>query len=102
MKKKVAVKPRTNNDKRTKLKKENKLQFTWLQAALKSLRKEAGLTLPEAGAKLGIGKVRMWQIENKEDDLTWSLVMRVLKAYGASPSRFFKDIPDFVGQAEDD
>lgn len=100
MSKKASAKakpPKTNNDKREKLKKQNKLQFTWLQSAIKARRQELGLTLVEAGAKIGIGKVRMWQIESAEGEMTWSLVMRILRAYEVSPSVFFREIPDFVG-----
>lgn len=55
-----------------------------LRAHLKSLRKERGLTQAQLGQKLGIGQVRVAEIEAKPGSVSVDQLLKLLSTLGAT------------------
>ena len=55
-----------------------------LKTHLRALRKQRGLTQAELGSKLGVGQVRIAEIEGKPGLVSVDQLMRMLSALGAS------------------
>jgi transcriptional regulator with XRE-family HTH domain len=57
-----------------------------LGRALRELRKRAGLTQKELGARAGADATYLSQVETGQRDIRWSTVTRLLRALDASPA----------------
>ncbi|WP_424363578.1 XRE family transcriptional regulator [Methylocystis parvus] len=63
---------------------------------LKSLRKAAKLTQPQAAAAMGLSKGGYVKLEDGDRRLTADYISRAAKAFGVRESEVFQDIPDAI------
>jgi hypothetical protein len=95
-KKTVEDEVRNNNLLQGELKDEVSSQWDWFQEKMERVRLAQGIKKQDLGAMLGFQKSRMSQIGNpRKRDLSFTLMMRIIKCLKQNPSEFFSDCPVF-------